>query len=137
MSYSVTDTTPLLGDKVESGECMSMVVVPAKSAPNSITSPSTPTVSTDRLTSLDQYRGFVILCSLIVPLLGQLNAAPSLFRHPGNFFSIAGSCTAVPRRHLNIIGSYRVAPLRKKKDVNHNGTPLIMEWAVSLLLILS
>jgi hypothetical protein len=32
------------------------------------------------------------LCSLIVPLMGKLNAAPVVFKHNFNFFSIAGSC---------------------------------------------
>ena len=64
---------------------MPMNVVTANGAQAVTTTPK------ERLTSLDQYRGFVILCSLIVPLLGQLDAAPSVFKHERNFFSIAGS----------------------------------------------
>jgi hypothetical protein len=50
----------------------------------------------ERIASLDQYRGFVILWSLIIPLLGALKAAPVQFKHNRNFFSFAGKCVQNP-----------------------------------------
>ncbi len=44
----------------------------------------------ERAVSLDQYRGFIVLCLLVVPLLGHLNAAPAIFKHNKNYFSLAG-----------------------------------------------
>jgi hypothetical protein len=90
MSTFVDDTTPLLRDKSKPDDCIPMTTVTTNSSPSSVASSAVPPTSSERLASLDQYRGFVILCSLFVPLLGKLKAAPAVFRHNGNFFSIAG-----------------------------------------------
>jgi hypothetical protein len=61
-----------------------------KSAPVSIVTSAASNDQKERVVSLDQYRGFVILWSLIIPLLGGLQAAPVQFKHNRNFFSFAG-----------------------------------------------
>jgi hypothetical protein len=88
----VDDTTPLLSANSQPDVCISMTMVKTNSSPIQSTTSAVPPAVKERLVSLDQYRGFAILCSLIVPLLGRLNAAPAVFRHNGNFFSINGSC---------------------------------------------
>jgi hypothetical protein len=106
MSHFVKETTPLLEDELESKECMSMTVVTTNPTPTLTTNSNASAAPKERLASLDQYRGFVILCSLIVPLLGDLNAAPDVFKHKHNFFSIAGSCEAILERVLFFLDSW-------------------------------
>jgi hypothetical protein len=91
MSTFVEEKRPLLGNNSQLEECIAMTAVTTSSslAPN--TSSNVPAASRERLNSLDQFRGFVILCSLIVPLLGRLDASPDVFKHKSNFFSLAGS----------------------------------------------
>jgi hypothetical protein len=91
MSNFTDDTTTLLQDNSQSTNCMPMTVVTTKSFPIPVTSSAVSSAPNERVASLDQYRGFVILCSLFMPLLGRLKAMPAVFRHNRNFFSIAGS----------------------------------------------
>jgi hypothetical protein len=91
MSSYANDTTPLLRDDSQSNVHISMTEVTTKSSPTYANNSATSNNSKERVTSLDQYRGFVILCSLIVPLLGQLKAASNIFKHTRNFFNFAGT----------------------------------------------
>jgi hypothetical protein len=91
MSSFVKETTPLLHeDQSQLEKCMSMTVLPASSVLDSIIPSNTSVAPTNRLASLDQFRGSIILCLLTVPLLGRLNAAPDVFKHKQSFFSLAG-----------------------------------------------
>jgi hypothetical protein len=90
MSSFVEEKTPLLGNKSQSEQCIPMDIVTATSHSAPIDASQAPVAPKERLTSLDQFRGFVILCSLIVPLLGRLDAAPNVFKHRNTFFSLAG-----------------------------------------------
>lgn len=87
MSMFSKDTTPLLRRNSQLDEHMSMTVITPKPSSNSTESNA---ISEERINSLDQYRGFIVLCLLVVPLLGQLDAAPDVLKHKKNFFSIAG-----------------------------------------------
>ena len=89
MSSCVEEKLPLLNDKTRSDEYIQMNETRC-SRPLPTATSNVGAAPKERLASLDQYRGFVILCSLIVPLFGRINAAPAVFKHESNFFSIAG-----------------------------------------------
>jgi hypothetical protein len=88
MSTSIDDTTPLLQNDPKTDVHMAINV---SSSPTPIISSIASAAPEERIASLDQYRGFVVLCLLIIPLIGYLNAAPAIFEESSNFFSIAGS----------------------------------------------
>ncbi len=90
MSTFAKDTTPLLQNDSKTTDRMPMTVITTE--PYSTSTETTTSVAPkERMAALDQYRGFVVLCLLVVPLLGRLNAAPNIFKHKNNFFSLAGS----------------------------------------------
>src|ERR1700728_3245495 len=90
MSSFAKDTTPLLEDQRKSENCMSMTMLMPSSTPDKVTTSNSSIAPKKRLLSLDQFRGSAILCLLIVPLFGKLKAAPDVFKHKSNFFSLAG-----------------------------------------------
>jgi hypothetical protein len=90
MSDFAKESTPLLLHDSQLDERMPMTVIKMESSAIS-TASVTPIAPKERMASLDQYRGFIVLCLIVVPLLGQLNAAPDVFRHKKNFFSLAGT----------------------------------------------
>ncbi len=91
MSSCGKEKIPLLSAVSRSEEYIQMNETPCSNSLPTATS-DVRAAHNERLVSLDQYRGFVILCSLIVPLVGRLDAAPAVFSHNNNFFSIAGLC---------------------------------------------
>lgn len=103
MSSFVKDTTPLLEDQRQSEKGMSMTVIMASSAPDKATTSNASIAPKKRLISLDQFRGSVILCLIIVPLLGGLKAAPDVFKHKKNFFSLAGELLTNVGRELFLL----------------------------------
>lgn len=65
----------------------------------------------DRVLSLDQFRGYTILGMILVNFIGYFDEIHLVFRHNDNYFSFADSI--MPAFHLAVGFSYRLTMLRR------------------------
>ena len=86
------EDAPLLGNAKYGG-------TPSTPAPAPAAGPSSDKFG-GRIASLDQFRGLTVLTLLIVPVLGSLDAMPSIFKHNGDYFSFADAI--MPRYYVAV-----------------------------------
>ncbi|WP_029247540.1 heparan-alpha-glucosaminide N-acetyltransferase domain-containing protein [Schlesneria paludicola] len=89
---------------------------------------------TERLVSLDQFRGYTVAGMILVNFIGSFAVVHSIFKHNNNYFSYADSI--MPGFHFAVGYSYRLTFLRRLYTDGTGPTYLrFLRRSVSLILI--
>lgn len=103
-SNSVYESTSLLASEPQGSDRIIVVPEPI---------PVSPTTSlTERIVSLDQFRGYTVFLSVFITFLGGFTVMPDVFRHNKVWFSLADAI--MPQFFMAVGFGYRLTALKAR-----------------------